>query len=392
MADDGLEYGSKSLTRIAVRIAAAVLGVVFIAVVLLYVVVSARTGFIFIAVAAFLAGALNHAVQWLVRHRFPRWVAITTVMAAIFGLLLGAMLLLVPAVAKQVKALIQNGPAIIASIRESSIYRTVDEQFNVTAQIEHAGEELPKALQRSVDPALKALTSALNVAVGLITIFFLTIFMLIFGGHLVDAALAEAMPAHRVRYRRVLGKIYDSVGGYLVGISLVCVVNATLTTTILAILRVPFFLPLGIVSGFSSLVPYAGPVVMGTTVTVITLATSGLVKGAIVAIYYVLYGQLEGNVLAPVVFRQTVNVNPLISLMSLVVLGELGGIVGAIAAVPLAAMGQIIVREILMLRRQRLNLPLTGDAGSVEQIPQREIKRLAAEDAAHKHTDSADHS
>ncbi len=392
MADDGLEHGSKSLTRIAVRIAAAVLGVVFIAVVLLYVVVSARTGFIFIAVAAFLAGALNHAVQWLVRHRFPRWVAITTVMAAIFGLLLGAMLLLVPAVAKQVKALIQNGPAIIASIRESSIYRTVDEQFNVTAQIEHAGEELPKALQRSVDPALKALTSALNVAVGLITIFFLTIFMLIFGEHLVDAALAEAMPAHRVRYRRVLGKIYDSVGGYLVGISLVCVVNATLTTTILAILRVPFFLPLGIVSGFSSLVPYAGPVVMGTTVTVITLATSGLVKGAIVAIYYVLYGQLEGNVLAPVVFRQTVNVNPLISLMSLVVLGELGGIVGAIAAVPLAAMGQIIVREILMLRRQRLNLPLTGDAGSVEQIPQREIKRLAAEDAAHKHTDSADHS
>jgi predicted PurR-regulated permease PerM len=116
------------------------------------------------------------------------------------------------------------------------------------------------------------------------------------------------------------------------------------------------------------------------------------VKGAIVAIYYVLYGQLEGNVLAPVVFRQTVNVNPLISLMSLVVLGELGGIVGAIAAVPLAAMGQIIVREILVLRRQRLNLPLTGDAGSVEQIPQREITRLAAEDAAHKHTESADHS
>jgi len=392
MADDGLEHESKSLTRIAVRIAAAVLGVVLIAVVLLYVVVSARTGFIFIAASAFLAAALNHAVQWLARHRFPRWAAITTVMAAILGLLLGAMLLLVPAVAKQVKALIQNGPAIIASIRESSVYRTVDEQFNVTAQIEHAGDELPKALKSSVDPALKALTSALNVAVGLVTIFFLTIFMLIFGGHLVDAALAEAMPAHRVRYRRVLGKIYDSVGGYLVGISLVCVVNATLTTTILAILRVPFFLPLGIVSGFSSLVPYAGPVVMGTTVTVITLATSGLVKGAIVAIYYVLYGQLEGNILAPVVFRQTVNVNPLISLMSLVVLGELGGIVGAIAAVPLAAMGQIIFREILVLRRQRLNLPLTGEAGSVEQIPQPEIKRLAAEDAAHKHAESADHS
>jgi predicted PurR-regulated permease PerM len=126
-------------------------------------------------------------------------------------------------------------------------------------------------------------------------------------------------------------------------------------------------------------------------VTVITLATSGLVKAAVVAIYYILYGQLEGNVLAPVVFRRTVNVNPLVSLMSLVVFGELGGIVGAISAVPIAAMGQIIVREFLMLRRQRLNLPLTGEAGTVEEIPQREIKRLAAEDAAHKHAESTDH-
>jgi len=391
MADDGLENDSKPPTRIAVRIAAGVLGVVFLAFVVLYVVVSARTGFLFIAAAAFLAAALNHAVQWLVSRRFTRWAAITTVMAAIFGLLLGAMLLLVPAVAKQVRALIQKGPDIIASIRESSVYRTVDEQFNVTAQIEHAGEELPKALQSSVDPALKALGSALNVAVGLVTIFFLTIFMLIFGEHLVDAALAEARPVNRVRYRRVLAKIYDSVGGYLAGISLVCVVNATLTTAILAILKVPFFLALGIVSGFSSLVPYAGPVVMGTTVTVITLATSGLVKAAIVAVYYILYGQLEGNVLAPVVFRRTVNVNPLVSLMSLVVFGELAGIIGAVAAVPLAAMGQIIVREFLLLRRQRLNLPLTGEAGSVEQLPQPEIKRLAAEDAAHKQAESRDH-
>jgi len=208
--------------------------------------------------------------------------------------------------------------------------------------------------------------------------------MLVFGGPLVNALLAEATPARRVRYRRVLDKVYHSVGGYIAGISFICLVNATLVTTMLAILRVPFFLPLGLLSGTSSLVPYAGPVVAGITVTLITLATVGLWKAVAVAIFYVLYGQLEGHVLAPLVFRKTVNVNPLVSIMSLVVFGELAGIPGAVAAVPLAAMGQIVLRELLLLRRERLQLPLTGEAGSVEELPQHEIKKLAAEDAAHK--------
>ena len=384
MADNGPDPSSKSksLTRVAVRIAAAVIGLVLLAIVLVGVAVNARTGLAFIAAAAFFAAALNHAVHWLEEHKFPRWAAISTVMAAIIGVMLGGTLLLVPAVSKQVRALIHNAPSIIASVRESSVYRTIDRQFNITEQIENAQEQIPKALQRSVDPALKALGSVFSVAVGFITVFFLTIFMLIFGGPLVEAALAEATPGNRIRYRRVLSKIYESIGGYLVGISLVCAVNATVTTTTLAILRVPFFLPLGILSGFSSLVPYAGPAVMATTVTVITLATSGLVKGIIVAVYYILYGQLEGNVLAPVVFRRTVDVNPLIVLISLIIFGELAGIVGAIAAVPLAAMGQILVRELLLLRRQSLNLPLTGEAGSIEDVPQQEIKQLEAEDSA----------
>jgi putative heme transporter len=384
MADDGPDPSSKSksLTRVAVRIAAAVIGLILLAIVLVGVVVNARAGLAFIAAAAFLAAALNHGVHWLEEHKFPRWAAISTVMAAIIGVMLGGTLLLVPAVSKQVRALIHNAPSIVASVRESSVYRTIDRQFNVTEQIENAQEQIPKALQRSLDPALKALGSVFSVAVGFVTIFFLTIFMLIFGGQLVEAALAEATPVNRIRYRRVLSKIYESIGGYLVGISLVCAVNATLTTTVLAILRVPFFLPLGILSGFSSLVPYAGPAVMATTVTVITLATSGLVKGIIVAVWYIFYGQIEGNVLAPVVFRRTVDVNPLIVLISLVIFGELAGIVGAIAAVPLAAMGQILVRELLLLRRQSLNLPLTGEAGSIEEVPQQEIKQLEAEDAA----------
>jgi len=76
--------------------------------------------------------------------------------------------------------------------------------------------------------------------------------MLIFGGRVIRAALVEARPERRQVYESVLHKIYRSIGGYLSGLTLICTINATLTTTFLAINRVPFFLPLGILSGASS--------------------------------------------------------------------------------------------------------------------------------------------
>ena len=152
----------------------------------------------------------------------------------------------------------------------------------------------------------------------------------------------------------MLGKMYQSVGGYLGGLMLICTINAGLTTSFLAIDRVPFFLPLGIASGLSSMVPYAGPLVMGVTISVVALFTGGLWHGLAAGIWFVFYGMLEGNVIGPLVFRRTVHVNPLVVTLSILVLGEIGGIMGAIVAVPVVAVLQIILRELRRIRRQAL--------------------------------------
>ena len=65
---------------------------------------------------------------------------------------------------------------------------------------------------------------------------------------------------------------------------------------------------------------------------------------------------LEGNVLAPLIFRRTVNVNPLVVTLSILFLGEIAGIMGAIIAVPVVATLQIVLREVLRIRRERLQL------------------------------------
>jgi putative heme transporter len=180
--------------------------------------------------------------------------------------------------------------------------------------------------------------------------------MLIFGGRLVRAMLGEARPEHIAAYESVLQKVYQSIGGYLGGLALICSINATLTTSFLAIDRVPFFLPLGILSGMSSMVPYAGPAVVGTTIALIALVTKGTWHGIAAGIYFIAYGQVEGNILGPLVFRRTVHVNPLVTTLSILLLGEIGGVVGAIVAVPVVATVQIILREILQNRRDQLKI------------------------------------
>jgi putative heme transporter len=140
------------------------------------------------------------------------------------------------------------------------------------------------------------------------------------------------------------------------GLTLICAVNTTLTTIFLAINGVPFFLPLGILSGLSSMIPYAGPVVAGTVITLLTLITGGVWHALASLIFFVAYGQLEGNVLAPLVFRRTVHVNPLIVILSVLFLGELAGIIGAVIAVPVVAALQIMAREMLRVRRQYLKV------------------------------------
>ena len=106
----------------------------------------------------------------------------------------------------------------------------------------------------------------------------------------------------------------------------------------------------------SSMVPYAGPAVVGIGIALIALFTKGLWHGIAAGIYFIAYGQLEGNLLSPLIFKRTVHVNPLVTTLSILVLGEIAGVVGAIVAVPVVATLQIVLREVLRIRREQLHI------------------------------------
>jgi predicted PurR-regulated permease PerM len=303
-----------------------------------------------------IAIALDHLVRLLEKRGVPRPGAIAIVTVAQLGTVVGFGFTLIPPAIDQGRELIHNAPRFIHSGLGSSLFRSVDARFHFAQHLVDIEQRLPDMIEGAATPILNALGGLLTAVAAAVTITFLVVFMLVFGGRLIENAVAEARPERRPLYEDVLGKIYQSIGGYLGGLTLICSINATLTTTFLAIDRVPFFLPLGILAGLSSMVPYAGPLVAGTLISLIALFTVGTWHGVAAGVYFITYGQIEGNILGPLIFRRTVHVNPLVVTLSILFFGEIGGVVGAIIAVPVIATLQIVLRELLRIRREQLAL------------------------------------
>lgn len=307
--------------------------------------------------ALVLAVALNHLVEQLVRRRVPRNWAVVCVVSSAILLVVALGLSIIPPAVSQARAFFEGLPLFIASARGSPLFQAIDSRIHIADRIVELERQAPRMLEGAAAPLLSVVGGVLSSIVTVITVLVLAVFMLIFGGKLVQVLLSEAMPENRPLYGKVLDKIYRSIGGYLGGLVLICSINTVMTTAFLAIMGIPFYLPLGIFSGSSSLIPYAGPAAAGALISITAAVTTSFWKGLGCAIYFLVYGQVEGNILAPLIFRRTVHVNPLVVTLSILFFGELAGVFGAILAVPAAAATQIVLREVLRARRERLHLP-----------------------------------
>ena len=317
-----------------------------------------------------IAVALDHIVKLLERWGVRRMIAIALVFLLGLVAATGLALLVIPAAITQATALISSLPHLIDGLRDSKIFHMLDDFFHIKKDLDDPSGKLAQLAKSQAASLLSLVGGVLTGISGVIVITFLTIFMLVFGGPLIDTAVAESRPTRRPIYEEVIQKIHGALGGYVIGLVIICSINATLTTIFLAINHTPFFLPLGLLSGMSSLIPYAGPFVAGVTVSAIALGTGGAGHGIAAAIYFVLYGQLEGNVLGPLIFRRAVHANPLLVTLSILFASEIGGVLGAVAAVPLLAVLQIIVGEILRIRRAGLSRQAAATGEAVSPAPQ----------------------
>jgi predicted PurR-regulated permease PerM len=177
--------------------------------------------------------------------------------------------------------------------------------------------------------------------------------MLVFGGRLFAVALEWIEPSKRERYRVLSRRIQRAVGGYVNGTLLIALIGGVVTAVTLAILGVPYFLPLGLVMALLGVVPFIGSTLGAVLVVGTTFLTSGVKAGVISLVVFLVYQQVESELLHPIVQRKTIQMNALLIALVMVVGTALAGVLGALLALPIAAAIQVVLQDVLERRKAR---------------------------------------
>ena len=191
-------FAPSRLTYKTVFTACAAVALFAAAVVVLW---ASRFAVVLTVVSVILTVPLDHAVRWFQRRGGPRWLAITWVITAMFAALAVLLLLIVPLAVTQVRGLIEDWPDLVESVRTSHLYIRLDHSLHIGQVMGHVIEGLRHEPGSVAHQVLTAAGIALQVTIGLVTVLFLVIFMLIYGGALVSWTIDHSLPERRPRYR-----------------------------------------------------------------------------------------------------------------------------------------------------------------------------------------------
>ena len=192
--------------------------------------------------------------------------------------------------------------------------------------------------------AIQGVSAAAEVVTGIILGVVILFFFLKDGDRIWEFFLRPLRGERLDRGHRIGHTAVRTLGGYVRGTATVAAVDAFGIGIGLLILQVPLALPLAVIVFLGAFIPLVGATVAGILAAVVALVTNGWVVALIVLGIVVLVNQLEGNFLQPVVMAQSLSIHPLVILVALTAGTILGGIVGAVLAVPIAAVGWAILK------------------------------------------------
>jgi predicted PurR-regulated permease PerM len=348
-----------------------VLVVVCVAIVL-YLLWRLRRPISWVLISVFLAVALSPPVNYLARS-MKRGLAIAIVY---FGLLLVPILLIaliVPPLITEGNNFADNVPQyaddVTEFVQKNKRLRELNADYDITQKLQDEAGKLPDRLGGAAGTLRDIGFGIVNSLFALLTILVMTAFLLGSGKQWTDRIIASRPPEERQRLRRSLDHMAGAVSGYVAGALTIALIAGTATFVVLTILGVPFSGPLAVLAGLMSLIPLVGATIAAVLIGVVTLFEDFPTATIIWTIWAIVYQQLENNLIQPQIQKRTVNVHPFITIVAVLFGGTLLGIMGAIAAIPIAASIQILVREYVDLRTISLKSPDPPPAASPPPDP-----------------------
>jgi predicted PurR-regulated permease PerM len=309
-----------------------------------------------ILIAAFLAMALNPAVDLLERRGLSRGPASAATFVVAILVFAGIGFLVIPPLVGEVVDFVEALPGILRDLENGrGPLGFLERKFDLVERLERAlADGGVGAVLGFTTPAIGVAKTVATTIFSLVAIAFLTFFLLLDGRRWVRGFLEFVPDRSRPRWERVFAGIYRTVGGYVTGNLAICVLAGVVAGSVMAALGVPYAIPLAIMAALFNLVPMIGAPIAAAVIIIVTLLTEGWVDGLIVLAIYAIYQQIENHAIQPLVYGRAVNLSPLAVLVSVLVGAQLGGVLGAIAAIPVGGSIAVVATELMRWRRESL--------------------------------------
>ncbi|MFZ4505268.1 MAG: AI-2E family transporter [Microbacteriaceae bacterium] len=312
----------------------------------------------YVGFALFLALGLDPIVRFLEGKKVPRWLAIVTVVAGVLGIVAGFILAVIPVLVEQAINLYNSIlgfltsydslGALVAAVQKVIPIETLNVQSTVDSIITFMSN--PANLANIGGGVLSVGFSFANAALGVFLTTMLTIYLVVSLPRIKSALLLLVPATSREKFNGLADQVIGAVGQYVIGQGSQGLTNGILSFIVLSILGAHYPALFALIALMFSLIPLVGTITGSLIIVIVQLLVdpTNPYLALWMAIYYLVYLQVEAYVIGPMIMNRAVQVPGVVVIIAALAGGSLMGVLGAVVAIPLAASVLIIVREVIV--------------------------------------------
>lgn len=293
-----------------------------------------------------IAAAVEPVARYLQRFKVPRALSVVIVYLIVLLVLGASLVLIVPALAQQTAQLAQSLPDLLVDLQDRL---GLDAFFDTEEILPSIQNGLRQFSDNLANIGVNIFQQTRNVFSGLFSLLFVLIiaFYLVIEEDGLKKAFRIIVPANHMAYvETILDRITAKLGRWVLAQLALGIIIGLVVGIGLWLMGVPHALALGLIAGVLEIIPVIGPIIAGVLGTFVALSQS-LLLGVGVVIFYVIVQQVENNVLIPSIMRKATGLNPLVTLIAVLIGARLAGVVGVILSVPVATMISIFLSDFL---------------------------------------------
>lgn len=299
-------------------------------------------------VALIFAAVIDPWADLAEKYKLPRGLAVVVVYVLLFGILSLSVILLIGPLTDQFKELVDSFPAIWQKISQILFYfRSYSIEHGFYRQLEEAVSGINLNLGVGAGGII---TFAQNIFQGFFSFFLVLIltFFLVNSRGFFREFLKSVMPeAHHASLNLIFERIQAKIGGWVRGQILLCFIIFAFVYAGLLLLGVKYSLVLALFAGVTEFIPYLGPFIGAIPAVIIAFFHSPILAFWVIILYTIVQ-QFENNILVPKVMQKTVGLNPVYSILALLIGAKIAGVVGLILAIPTATIISVIAQELVV--------------------------------------------